>query len=81
MGLFICLKLINLIRLIRKIFLVKFDSFIKINTSDLTYSELMTANSETETNLDAIDLQISPSDDYLMFTNKNDLILWSLDIL
>jgi hypothetical protein len=57
------------------------DSFVKINTNDLTFSELMSANSETEINIDAIDLQISPSEDYLMFTNKNDLILWSLDIL
>jgi uncharacterized protein YxeA len=57
------------------------DSFVKINTSDLTYSKVMTANSETKINIDAIDLQLSPSEDYLMFTNKNDLILWSLDIL
>ena len=57
------------------------DSFVKINTNDLTYSELMAANSETEINIDAIDLQLSPSEDYLMFTNKNNLILWSLDIL
>jgi hypothetical protein len=57
------------------------DSFVKINTIDNSFKEIMKANSETETNIDAIDLQLSPSDDYLMFTNKNDLILWSLDVL
>lgn len=57
------------------------DGFIKINTDDFTVTDLMFANSETDINLDAINLQLSPSEDYLMFTNKTDLILWSLDIL
>jgi hypothetical protein len=57
------------------------DSFVKINTKDFTIETLMSANTETAINLDAIDLQLSPSEDYLMFINKDDLILWSLDIL
>jgi hypothetical protein len=57
------------------------DSFVKINTKDFTVVNLMEANSEIEGNLDVIDLQLSPSEDYLMFTNKTDLILWSLDVL
>jgi len=57
------------------------DSFVKINTKDFTIEILMSANTETTINLDAIDLQLSPSEDYLMFINKADLILWSLDIL
>jgi hypothetical protein len=56
------------------------DSLVKINTEDFSIQTLMQTNSETETNLDIINLQISPSEDYLMFMNKNDLILWSLDI-
>lgn len=57
------------------------DGFIKINTNDFTVTNLMLPNQETPTNLDAVDLQLSPNEDYLMFTNKTDLILWSLDIL
>jgi len=57
------------------------DSLVKINTDNFTVTNLMEANSETQTNLDVINLQISPSEDYLMFMNKTDLILWSLDII
>lgn len=57
------------------------DSLVKINTDDFTVTNLMEANSETQINLDVINLQISPSEDYLMFMNKSDLILWSLDII
>jgi len=57
------------------------DSLVKINTDDFTVTNLMEANSETKINLDVINLQISPSEDYLMFMNKSDLILWSLDII
>ncbi len=57
------------------------DSFVKINTKDFTVESLMVANSENPVNLDAVDLQLSPNEDYLMFINKSDLILWSLDII
>jgi hypothetical protein len=57
------------------------DSLVKINTDDFTVETLMQANTETQTNLDIVNLQTSPNEDYLMFMNKTDLILWSLDIL
>jgi hypothetical protein len=56
------------------------DDLIRINTNDFTVKNLLSANSETKTNLDVTNLQISPNEDYLMFVNKSDLILWSLDI-
>ncbi len=56
------------------------DDLVAINTNDFTVKNLMVANSETKKDLDVVNLQISPNEDYLLFMNKSDLILWSLDI-
>jgi len=57
------------------------DSLVAINTDDFNVENLMLANSETKGDLDITNLQLSPNEDYLMFMNKSDLILWSLDII
>ena len=56
------------------------DGLVKIDTETFATKNLLDANTETKTNLDITNLQLSPSEDYLMFMNKSDLILWSLDI-
>lgn len=56
------------------------DSLIKINTELETTSTIMTFGSETPEPLDMVNLQLSPKEDFLVFTNKRDLSLWSLDI-
>jgi len=57
------------------------DGIAKIDAAKATMSYKMPANTETEQNLDMTSLQLSPNEDYLLFRNKNDLTLWSLDLL
>lgn len=56
------------------------DSIVKMDIENQTSEIIMSANSETSENLDIIDLQLSPKEDFLLFTNKIDLNLWSLDL-
>jgi hypothetical protein len=56
------------------------DRVVKIDTENFEASILLEANSETSENLDIINIDLSPNEDYLMFINKTDLYLWSLDI-
>ena len=56
------------------------DNIIKIDTETFATKNLLEANTETKNDLDITNLQLSPNEDYLMFMNKSDLILWSLDI-
>jgi len=57
------------------------DGLVKINTNDFSITTLLEPNTETKEILDITNLQISPKEDYLMFINKQDLTLWSYDIL
>ncbi len=56
------------------------DSLIKIDTEQETIRTIMSIGAETTEPLDMINLQLSPKEDYLVFTNKRDLSFWSLDI-
>jgi len=56
------------------------DSLVKIDTEAETVRTIMSVGAQTTESLDMINLQLSPKEDYLMFTNKRDLTLWSLDI-
>lgn len=56
------------------------DSLMKMDIENEKLETIMSANSETSENLDITNLQISPDEDYLLFTNKIDLSLWSLDL-
>lgn len=56
------------------------DSLMKMDIENEKLEIIMPANSETSEDLDIINLQISPDEDYLLFMNKIDLNLWSLDL-
>lgn len=56
------------------------DSLVKINTELETTQTIMSVGSKTDESLDMINLQLSPKEDFLVFTNKRDLSFWSLDI-
>lgn len=58
------------------------DSVVKIDTENNNQAEvLMLYNSESNEDLDMFNLSLSPKEDYLLFQNKNDLSLWSLDLI
>jgi len=57
------------------------DNIWKINVENQTYDNLLQANTEVDDDFDLIKLQLSLEEEYLLFINKNDLTLWSLDIL
>ncbi len=61
--------------------LLSFDDYlVKIDTELETVQTVMALRSKTSEPLDMVDLQFSPREDILMFTNKHDLSLWTLDI-
>lgn len=55
------------------------DSLVVINVVDQTVNTLLNS-SDQSTLFDMIDLKLSPKEDYVIFTNKKDLKLWSLEI-
>ncbi len=55
------------------------DSLVAINTVDQT-TKLIHNSADFSTLFDMIDLKLSPREDYIIFTNKKDLKLWSIEI-
>ena len=55
------------------------DSLISINVADQTMKTLLNS-SDYSTLFDMVDLKLSPREDYVLFTNKKDLKLWSLEV-
>ncbi len=55
------------------------DSLIKIDVAEQT-TETLLNSSDFSTLFDMTDLKLSPKEDYVLFTNKKDLSLWSLEI-
>lgn len=56
------------------------DNIWKIDTDTFRVENIYRDRSETDESFDIIKPQISPDGRYLMFVNKKDLSLWSLDI-
>lgn len=56
------------------------DDIWRVNTGTGASTIVFDINKETSKNIDAIDLQIDKNDNYLFFTNKTDLTLWSLSL-
>lgn len=56
------------------------DSLWKIDLSTQKYDQILGDREESEESFDMIKLEISPNDDFMLFVNKKDLTLWSLDI-
>lgn len=56
------------------------DAIIKVNAGSLNSETILLPGQETKEQLDITKLQISERGDFLMFTNKKDLSLWSLDV-
>jgi hypothetical protein len=54
------------------------DSIYRIDTNDNQATLVNSISQTAKQNIDAINLEVSPQDDYLTFTNKNDLSLWAL---
>jgi hypothetical protein len=55
------------------------DTLVKIDLENNTLTELEGLD-ESGQNFDIIDLQLSQEEDYIIFQNKKDLTIWSLDI-
>lgn len=56
-----------------------FSDRIWLFDTDLNIAEILVEPSPTyKIDIDAIDLRLSPNEDYLIFTNKTDLSLWAL---
>lgn len=56
------------------------DSIWKVDIESELYDNLLPAYQETDQSFDIKNLIVSENDEYLLFINKNDLTLWSLDI-
>lgn len=56
------------------------DTFWRINTNTVTTEFIIDPSDSTEIDIDAVDLQLDPKEDYLIFTNKIDSSLWGLRI-
>ncbi len=54
------------------------DTITAINVSTGDISTIANIESEAKESIDATNLKLSPNEDYLIFTNKRDLTLWSL---
>lgn len=60
---------------------VNFDDNIwKINLSLETYDQILGDKEEVDDSFDVIKPTLSPNDDFVLFINKRDLTLWSLEI-
>ncbi|MFA7252384.1 MAG: hypothetical protein WC027_00825 [Candidatus Paceibacterota bacterium] len=56
------------------------DDIWRINTNTGASTLVFDIQKETKNNLDIVDLNLDQNDDYLFFTNKTDLTLWSLKL-
>src|SRR3989344_149920 len=56
------------------------DHIWKFDTTTETLSRMADLQTLTNLDIDATDLTLSPKEDYLLFTNKNDLTLWMLKL-
>lgn len=56
------------------------DNLWKIDLSTQEYSQILGDKEEVEQSFDMIKLTTSPKDDFIMFINKRDLTLWSVEI-
>ena len=56
------------------------DDIWMINTETDTSTLVYDIEKETNNNIDIVDIQIDKNDNYLFFTNKTDLTLWSLNL-
>ena len=57
------------------------DDIWMIDTDTMTATLVYDIQKETSNRIDAIDLQLDKNDNYLFFTNKTDLTLWSLKLI
>lgn len=56
------------------------DDIWRVNTNTGASSLVYDIQKETNNNIDAVDLHLDKNDNYLFFTNKTDLTLWSLSL-
>lgn len=56
------------------------DNLWKINLTEETYDPLLINKEEVAESFDMTKLQVSPRDEFILFINKKDLTLWSVDI-
>jgi hypothetical protein len=56
------------------------DDIWMINTDTMSSSLIYDIQKETNLNIDVIDPQVGENDDFLFFSNKTDLTLWSLSL-
>lgn len=55
------------------------DNLWKVNLETEEYEPLLINQEEVAQSFDMIDLQVSEDDEFILFTNKKDLTLWSVD--
>jgi len=56
------------------------DNLWKVDLASQKYEELILDREETDQSFDMIKLAVSPKDEFILFINKKDLTLWSLEI-
>jgi hypothetical protein len=56
------------------------DNLWKIDLSSQNYEELLMDKEEVDQSFDMTKLEVSPNDEFILFINKKDLTLWSLEI-
>ena len=56
------------------------DDIWMVNTDTMVSTLIFDINKQTNNRLDATNLQLDKNDNYLFFTNKTDLTLWSLNL-
>lgn len=56
------------------------DNLWKINLDTQNYEQLLGDREEVDQSFDMTKLEISPKEDFLLFVNKKDLTLWSVEI-
>jgi len=56
------------------------DNLWKIDLSTQNYEELLMDKEEVDQSFDMTKLEVSPDDEFILFINKKDLTLWSLEI-
>lgn len=55
------------------------DNLWKTDLSTQSYDQILGDKEEVDQSFDMIKLEISPNDDFILFVNKKDLTLWSLE--
>lgn len=56
------------------------DGIWKINLGEESYDQIMSDQEETDQSFDVIKPTLSPDDSFILFINKKDLTLWSLEV-